>query len=299
MPGGRRRPLGAAAHEQSAESAGPAAERHRRRRGRVCLDRRRTPEPARTYGRNRAAWVTAAASVAAPEPIAEALDVPPCSGTCAIVWRPYVALKYAQTLDGRIASRTGDSKWISGDEERRISHALRATSDAVLVGVGTVLADDPRLTVRMVPGRRRVRVVLDSTLRVPRDARILEGDAGTMVISTRRAQADAARLQARGVAVHSVEPASGRRRPARRCGCSEALGVRSVLVEGGARVLTSFLEGETGRPCDRRDRADHPRGRERTRSATSTSSRSPTGSDHEPIVYRAGDDLLLAGDLCP
>lgn len=70
--------------------------------------------------------------------------------------RPYVVLKFAQTLDGRIATSTGDAKWISGEAERRISHALRAACDAVLVGVGTVMTDDPLLTVRLVVERRPV-----------------------------------------------------------------------------------------------------------------------------------------------
>src|SRR5205807_351373 len=100
--------------------------------------------------------------------------------------RPYIVLKYAQTIDGRIATRTGDSKWISGDAERRISHALRAACDAVLVGVGTVIQDDPQLTVRMVPGVSPHRVVLDSTLRVPPTAKILEADAPTTILSTHR-----------------------------------------------------------------------------------------------------------------
>src|SRR5262249_4335319 len=100
--------------------------------------------------------------------------------------RPTVVLKYAQTLDGRIATRTGDARWISGPGERRVSHALRAASDAVLVGVGTVLAADPQLTVRMVPGASPMRVVVDSTLRLPTSALVLRPDAGTTVLTTAR-----------------------------------------------------------------------------------------------------------------
>ena len=100
--------------------------------------------------------------------------------------RPAVVLKYAQTVDGRIATSTGDARWISGEEERTVSHALRAASDAVMVGVGTVLADDPQLTVRMVPGASPARVVLDSTLRVPEAALVLDDAASTIVLTTDR-----------------------------------------------------------------------------------------------------------------
>src|SRR5690606_1757117 len=101
--------------------------------------------------------------------------------------RPYVLVKYAQTLDGQIATRTGDSKWISGDAERRISHALRAACDAVMVGSGTVQRDDPQLTVRMVPGANPIRVVLDSSLRTSPDAKVADESASTIVFTTQDA----------------------------------------------------------------------------------------------------------------
>ena len=214
--------------------------------------------------------------------------------------RPYVVLKYAQTLDGRIASRTGDSKWISGEEERRISHALRATSDAVLVGIGTVLTDDPQLTVRLVPGASPLRVILDSTLRVPTHARILEDDACTMVISTSQARA-ASRLvlRAQGVAVHSVSAHRAGVDAAEALRLLRRLGVRSVLVEGGARVITSFLKA---RLADRVIVGIAPTilgaGTEAVGDLDIASVASGLQITNQS-VYRAGNDLLLAGDLQP
>ena len=244
----------------------------------------------------------AAASVAAPEMLAEAVDVLDLLGDVReSSSRPYVVLKYAQTLDGRIASRTGDSKWISGEEERRISHALRATSDAVLVGIGTVLTDDPQLTVRLVPGASPLRVILDSTLRVPTHARILEDDASTMVISTTQARpASQLVLRNHGVAVHSVgaHPAG--------VDAAEALRLlrrhrRSLRARRGRRPRDHVVpEGETRRSGDRRHRPDHPRRAGRRRWAISTSSRSPSGlSITNQSVYRAGNDLLLAAIFNP
>jgi riboflavin-specific deaminase-like protein len=157
--------------------------------------------------------------------------------------RPYVALKYAQTLDGRIATRTGDSKWISGEPERRVSHALRGACDAVLVGVGTAISDDPQLTVRLVSGSSPVRVVLDSTLRLPADARILDDDAPTLVITTGRASRRRRHaIEGRGAGVRVVaDGAHGVDLAAALQALREA-GLRSVLVEGGAQVITSFLK---------------------------------------------------------
>ena len=156
--------------------------------------------------------------------------------------RPYVVLKYAQTLDGRIATASGDSKWISCEAERTVSHALRAACDAVMVGVGTVIRDDPQLTVRMVAGSCPVRVVLDSTLRLPRDARVLGDDATTVVLTTDQSRTSARRwLQDRQVAVHVVEPGPGGIDVVHALRLLRELGIESLLVEGGAKVITSML----------------------------------------------------------
>jgi GTP cyclohydrolase II len=159
--------------------------------------------------------------------------------------RPFVVLKYAQTLDGRIATRTGDAKWISGEAERTVSHGLRAACDAVLVGVGTVIADDPQLTVRMVPGVSPVRVVLDSTLRVPRHAAVLDDDAITVVITTdSAAPADRAWLESRQVAVRVARPGPAGVDVRSALALLRRIGIESLLVEGGAKVITSLLRAE-------------------------------------------------------
>jgi 3,4-dihydroxy 2-butanone 4-phosphate synthase/GTP cyclohydrolase II len=158
--------------------------------------------------------------------------------------RPYVVLKFAQTLDGRIATATGDAKWISGESERRISHALRAACDGVMVGVGTVLQDDPQLTVRMVPGPSPLRVVLDSTLRSPSNAKVFGPDAATLVVTTDGSDESVrARLQQLGVRTMVVPPGHGGVDLTVTLAQLRDNGVQSVLVEGGGRVITSMLAG--------------------------------------------------------
>ncbi len=155
--------------------------------------------------------------------------------------RPLVTLKLASTLDGRIATSTGESRWITGEAARRVTQALRGRHDAVMVGIGTVLADDPDLTCRLPGFRARavVRVVVDSGLRTPVSARVLAGEAPTWLLA--HADADAERQEAieeRGGRVIRIEPHPG---PLQQAGALGNAGLTSVLVEGGAGLAASLL----------------------------------------------------------
>jgi len=159
---------------------------------------------------------------------------------------PFVTLKWAQTLDGRTAAVDGQSRWISSEPSLKLAHRLRSTHDAVLVGVGTVIADDPQLTVRLVRGRSPVRVVVDSTLRVPLGAGILEDrhSARTVIATTDRA--DEARISAvrdMGAEVLKVaKDASGEVDMPELLRVLGERNISSVLVEGGAAVATSLIK---------------------------------------------------------
>ena len=160
---------------------------------------------------------------------------------------PFVTLKAAVTLDGKIATRTGDSKWITGEEARTEAHRMRDESDAILVGVGTVLADDPRLTVRHVEGRDPLRVVLDADLRIPHDAAVLAqtrtSDAGTLVFHAH--DADTARRESLSDPAIELVPVSRHARGVDLKEVLTVLGERDVvrlLVEGGSHVHGTFLD---------------------------------------------------------
>jgi GTP cyclohydrolase II len=231
--------------------------------------------------------------------VGPALDVSALLGTVRrSATKPYVVVKYAQTLDGKIATSNGDARWISGEEERRVSHALRASCDAILVGIGTILSDDPQLTVRMVPGASPIRVVLDSTLRIPDAARVLMDDAATIVVTT--AASSAMRrdtLRRRGVAVvvvpagpHGVDPVAA-------LDVLRGTGIESLVVEGGARVVTSLLARGL---ADRLIVGIAPRvlgsGTEAIGDLGVTEvSRSLRIEGRS--VHLAGDDVLIAGDV--
>jgi len=158
--------------------------------------------------------------------------------------RPYVLLKAALTLDGRIATASGDSKWITGRRQRAQARRLRGRHDGVLVGIETVLADDPLLLPSPRPRRPFLRVVLDSRLRLPADSRLAQSARRhpVWVLCTRAAAARRRALEGVGVEVIEVGGRAGRvplfpalRRLRRR-------GVWSLMVEGGGEVLGSFLE---------------------------------------------------------
>lgn len=161
--------------------------------------------------------------------------------------RPYVIAKWAQSLDGRLATVTGDSRWISGAQSRRIVHRLRARMDAVLVGIGTVLVDDPQLTARGVTVRRlAARAVLDSRLRIPVECQLVASARRrpTWVLTLPKAAAGdkADRLRERGVEVIAVPGRAGHVDVPRALAMMAKRGVTNLLVEGGGEVLSSFYE---------------------------------------------------------
>jgi diaminohydroxyphosphoribosylaminopyrimidine deaminase/5-amino-6-(5-phosphoribosylamino)uracil reductase len=160
--------------------------------------------------------------------------------------RPLVVFKSAMTLDGKVATASGDSKWISSEESRMRVHRWRAECDAVAVGIGTALADDPQLTAR-VPGvdRQPRRVVFDSTARLPLDSTLVQtaGDVPTIVVVTRAADRAATQgLESAGVEVIRVQGSTDSQRI---CDALQALGerdVQSLLLEGGPRLAGAFFD---------------------------------------------------------
>lgn len=156
--------------------------------------------------------------------------------------RPFVTVSYAQSLDGSIAALPGQPLRLSGDGSMRLTHALRASHDAILVGIGTVLADNPQLTVRLVEGSQPRPVVLDSHLRTPVTARLLSHPRHALIATLLPASDQAAGLEAQGAEVFKCPAnASGSIDLPLLLAALHKRGVRSIMVEGGARVLAAFL----------------------------------------------------------
>jgi diaminohydroxyphosphoribosylaminopyrimidine deaminase/5-amino-6-(5-phosphoribosylamino)uracil reductase len=159
---------------------------------------------------------------------------------------PFVTLKCAVTLDGKIATRSGDSRWITGAESRRHAHRLRHEHDAVLVGIGTALADDPELTVRLEgKWKQPLRVVVDSRGRLPLGARLFK-DAATMpvLVAATDAITEERRtaLETAGAEVLSVAAREGRVDLSLLYSELYERGICSILIEGGAHVAGAALE---------------------------------------------------------
>ena len=160
--------------------------------------------------------------------------------------RPLVTVKFAMSLDGKIATRTGDSKWITSEESRKYVHQLRAGSDAIMVGIGTVVADDPQLTVRRADGsplpHQPLRVVVDSDGRILPDATLLKQPGSTLVAMAGETRGVRTLLEDAGAEVVAV-PGSDRR-----VNLEELLdelgrrGISSLFVEGGGTLLGSLFD---------------------------------------------------------
>ncbi|MGE7763945.1 bifunctional diaminohydroxyphosphoribosylaminopyrimidine deaminase/5-amino-6-(5-phosphoribosylamino)uracil reductase RibD [Peribacillus sp. NPDC096540] len=159
--------------------------------------------------------------------------------------RPFVLSKYAMTLDGKLATHTGHSKWITGEESRHSVHLLRDEVDAILIGIGTVLADNPSLTTRLPEGggKNPIRIILDSELRVPLDANVVQvSEAKTVIVTQENASVDKiAALSEKGIEFIIV--------PKTDAGLDLRIlmeelykkGITDVLLEGGSEVNASFL----------------------------------------------------------
>jgi GTP cyclohydrolase II len=212
--------------------------------------------------------------------------------------RPYVVVKLAQSLDGRIATQSGDSQWISSEAERAMSHALRAACDAVMVGAGTVVRDDPMLTVRAVAGVSPTRVVLDSRLRSAVTSQMYNDDGSTLVLTTDASDPEArTRLRQAGVAVQVLPANDGRVDLVAALAHLRAMDTEIVLVEGGSTLVTALLEAGVvdrlivsiapillGEGVD----AVGDLGIPRVANGLTLQNR---------FVTRVGDDLVVAGDI--
>jgi diaminohydroxyphosphoribosylaminopyrimidine deaminase/5-amino-6-(5-phosphoribosylamino)uracil reductase len=159
--------------------------------------------------------------------------------------RPYVIAKWAMTLDGKIATRTGDARWVSGEASRRRAHELRGRLDAILVGVGTVLADDPLLTARPPGPRTPTRIVLDSRLRTPLESQLVRTarDVPLLLVHGPGVPADhRRRYEEADAACLELAGPGGRPDVAALLDHLGSQKASNLLVEGGAAVLGSFLD---------------------------------------------------------
>ena len=158
---------------------------------------------------------------------------------------PFVTAKYAMTVDGKIAAKSGDSKWITGEDARLEVHKMRDINDAIMVGVGTVIADDPELTARFIGGQNPVRIVLDSKCRIPSQSRLLhDGAAKTIIVVTELADEDKLKeLKKNSKAEILKVPSKNNRVDLKSLMMYlPRIDITSVFVEGGGEIHAAMLE---------------------------------------------------------
>jgi diaminohydroxyphosphoribosylaminopyrimidine deaminase/5-amino-6-(5-phosphoribosylamino)uracil reductase len=156
--------------------------------------------------------------------------------------RPWVTIKAAASMDGNIALKNGESKWITGPEARRKAHLMRAANDVVLVGIGTVTKDDPELSVRDSEGRSPIKAVAYKDLEVSMDAKILSGGERVIFTASGALGEKISELSKRGVKVIKSRIRGGHIPPGEILGELAAMGANYVLIEGGAGLISSFVE---------------------------------------------------------
>lgn len=163
-----------------------------------------------------------------------------------IAQKPFVMVKMAMSADGKTATRTGDSRWISSPESRKRVHRLRSEFDAVMVGAGTVLKDNPKLTARIHGGRNPYRVIVDGKLRIPLDSNVLRNHDGRTIIATTEAAPRTKLAKLRNVFVCGKNAVDLRKLL---LGLS-AIGIKKVLLEGGSELNAKALDaGIVDRIC--------------------------------------------------
>ncbi len=164
--------------------------------------------------------------------------------------RPFTIIKCAATLDGQIATRTGDSRWVTGEKSREFVHRLRHAADAILVGINTVIQDNPNLTTRLKKrqergrGRDPIRIILDTHLRIPEDAKILQldSDSATIIVTGNTVPKDKkTRIETAGARILESPVKNGQIALDDLMERLGALGITSLLIEGGGRVIASAL----------------------------------------------------------
>lgn len=156
---------------------------------------------------------------------------------------PFVVLKSAMSLDGKIATVTGESKWITSEEARNGVHQLRNTLSGIMVGVETIIKDDPQLTCRITNGRNPIVIVVDSKLRIPMTSKILNGESKVIVATTKQAeQSKVSQLQELGISVFILESHKCRVDLKQLMKQLGRLGIDSILLEGGASLNDSALK---------------------------------------------------------